>query len=235
MSDPAIVTALAAALQQARELDAPVNDRLALYLAALRQHLPAYAEAFDLLVARLDKTNAGASAPNVGEAMPPFLLPDDHGRLVAFADVLAQGPVAITFLRGHWCPFCRLHAHALAQMNERAAAVGRQIVAITPERQSYTQLQKTEAGAGFKILSDIENGYALSLNLAIWIDTGMQAILKDYHRDLAVYQATESWFVPIPATFVVGRDGMITARFVDPDYSRRMDGDDLIAALAAVG
>ena len=141
----------------------------------------------------------------------------------------------MTFLRGHWCPFCRLHAHALAQMHERAAATGGQIVAITPERQSYTRRQKAEAGAGFKVLSDIDNGYALSLNLAIWIDTGMQTILKDYGRDLAVYQATASWFVPIPATFIVARDATITARFVDPDYSRRMDGDNLIAALQAAG
>jgi peroxiredoxin len=233
MNNETIASALAAAFQRARALDAPVNDRLALYSEALRQHFPAYADAFDQLVARLGQANAGASAPGVGEIMPSFLLPNEQGRLIGLADVLAQGPAAITFLRGHWCPFCRLHAQALAQIEDRATAAGGQIVAITPERQVYTHRQKAEAGAGFQVLSDIENGFALSLNLAIWIDTGMQTVLKDYGRDLALYQGTASWFVPIPATFIVARDGIITARFVDPDYSRRMDIEDLISALQA--
>jgi peroxiredoxin len=233
MSNETIAAALAEAFQQARALDAPVNDRLALYAGAIRRHFSAYADAFDQLVGRLNHSHAGRSAPNVGETMPPFVLPDEQGHLVSLADVLSQGPAAVTFLRGHWCPFCRLHAHALAQIQDRATAAGGRIVAITPERQAYTRRQKAEAGAGFRVLSDIDNGYALSLNLAIWIDAGMQSVLQDYGRDLALYQGSASWFVPIPATFIVGRDGTITARFVDPDYSRRMDTDDLIAALRA--
>jgi peroxiredoxin len=93
--------------------------------------------------------------------------------------------------------------------------------------------QKDEARAGFKILSDIGNGYALSLNLAIWLGADMQQLLTDLGRDLSAYQGAASWFVPIPATFVVARNGTITARFVDPDYSRRMDADELVAALNA--
>jgi peroxiredoxin len=233
MTNETIAAALTESFQKARELDAPVNDRLALYAEAIRQHFTAYAGAFDQLVARLKQTQSGVSAPDVGETMPAFLLPDEQGHLVSLTDVLARGPAAVTFLRGHWCPFCRLHAHALAQIQERAATAGGQIVAITPERQLYTRQQKAEATAGFEVLSDIDNGYALSLNLAIWIDTGMQTVLRDFGRDLAIYQGTASWFVPIPATFIVARNGIITSRFVDPDYSRRMDADDLIAALQA--
>jgi peroxiredoxin len=233
MTQETIAQALNAAFLEARDLNAPVNERLAKYAEALRLQFMPYTEAFDRLVARLNQASAGASAPDVGAPMPSFLLPDEQGNLVGLDELLANGPVAVTFLRGHWCPYCRIYAHTLAQMQERVEAIGAQIVAITPERQQYTLKQKDEARAGFKILSDIGNGYALSLNLAIWLGAEMQQLLTDLGSDLSAYQGTASWFVPIPATFVVARNGTITARFVDPDYSRRMDADDLVAALNA--
>ena len=232
MSQETIAQALGAEFQRARELDAPVNQRLALYSGAVRRHFAAYAEAFDNLVTRLSQNGAGVTAPNVGDRMPPFLLPDDQGGLTSLDDLCERGPVAITFLRGHWCPYCRIYAHMLAQAQERASSIGAQIVAISPELERYTRQQKAEAQAGFKVLSDINNGYALSLNLAIWIGDEMQKLLTDYGRDLADYQGTGSWFVPIPATYIVSPDATIKARFVDPDYSRRMDIEELLAALA---
>ena len=233
MTHETMAQVLNAAFLKVRDLNAPVNDRLAIYADAVRLHFVAYSDAFDQLVARLNKAGAGASAPNVGDPMPSFLLPDEWGNLVSLDDLLASGPVAVTFLRGHWCPFCRIYTHSLAQAQERIKAIGGQIVAITPERQYYNLKQKTEAHAGFKILSDVGNGYALSLNLAIWLGAEIQKLLTNFGRDLSAYQGTASWFVPIPATFIVAQDGMIKARFVDPDYSRRMDVDDMIAALKA--
>jgi peroxiredoxin len=82
------------------------------------------------------------------------------------------------------------------------------------------------------VLSDIDHGYTLSLNLAIWIGEEMRRVFETIEIRLPDYQRSQAWLLPIPATFVVGRQGLITARFVDPDYTRRMDIDDLLAALA---
>jgi peroxiredoxin len=233
MVDKHVADALRTALLAARDLDGPVNLRLQAYADALRCHHPAFADAVDRLVARLTASGAGAAAPNIGERMPDFLLPDDHGRLVGLDDVLAKGPAAIAFHRGHWCPYCHINARTLAQAHARALALSGQIIAITPERQHYTEMHKKRAEARFPMLSDIANGYALSLNLAIWVGDEVIAVMRDFGRDLGAYQGNASWFLPIPATFVVGTDGIIRARFVDPDYRRRMDVDDLIAAIGA--
>ena len=233
MTDAAIVAELNAALLKAIETDAPINERLDIYATALRHHLAPFAEAVDRLVVRLQQAGAGSAAPKVGEAMPPFLMPDDQGRLVSLDDVLAKGAAVIAFHRGHWCPYCRLNSRALAVAQRRLAASGCQIVAITPEQQHYTQQQKDDAQATFRILSDIGNGYALSLNLAIWVGTEVQQVMTEFGRDLSRYQGNPSWFLPIPATFVVASDGIIRARFVDPDYRKRMDIDELVAALEA--
>jgi peroxiredoxin len=76
----------------------------------------------------------------------------------------------------------------------------------------------------------MDNGYALSLNLAIWLGAEMQKMLAGL-RDLPSFQGNNAWILPIPATFVVAKDGLIRARFVDPDYRKRMAIDDLLAAL----
>ena len=77
--------------------------------------------------------------------MPPFLLPDHAGRLVGSARTSShQGPVAITFARGHWCPYCRIAVSALAEIADEAAAIGGRIVVIVPDRQEYAaKLRRT--------------------------------------------------------------------------------------------
>jgi peroxiredoxin len=233
MTDEAIIAELNAAFLRASTADEPINRRLGIYADALRHQLPAFAEAVDRLVARLHHSGAGEAAPKVGELMPPFLLPDDQGRLVSLEEVLSEGPVALAFHRGHWCPYCMLNSRALAKASEQAVAFGGQIIGITPEQQRHTRQQKDEASAEFKILSDLDNGYALSLNLAIWVGAELQQSMSEFGCDLARYQGNASWFLPIPATFIVAPDGIIRARFVDPDYRRRMHIEDLMAALRA--
>ena len=232
MTKATIADALDAALQQARVMDAPINDRLAVYADALRANLAPFAEAVDRLVARLEKAGAGGHAPKIGQTMPPFLLPDVQGKLVDLKGVLNDGPAVIAFHRGHWCPYCQINARALAEVHDKVLDAGAQIVAITPERQAFTTQHTAVAQASYRILSDINNGYALSLNLVIWVGDEMKREMADFGRDLEVYQGNPSWFLPIPATFVVKRDGKIAARFVDPDYRRRMDIDALLDAVA---
>ena len=107
--------------------------------------------------------------------------------------------------------------------------MGAQIVAIMPETQQFTEQLKDDADARFPVLTDLDNGYALSLNLAIWLGTEIQQLLS--YQDMAKFHGNDGWMLPIPAVFVVGRDGIVKARFVDPDFRKRMEIDDLLAAL----
>jgi peroxiredoxin len=102
-----------------------------------------------------------------------------------------------------------------------------------PERQAFAADFKVNTGSQFPVLTDMDNGYALSLNLAIWIGPDLVELLSSFGRFLPDYQGNDTWMLPIPATFVVGRDGRVTARFVDPDFRRRISVEELIAALEA--
>jgi peroxiredoxin len=212
-------------------MEASLGERLDSFAQALRRLSPPFADAVDRLVTRLQQSGAGQNAPQVGEPMPPFHLPDEAGRVISLDKLLSKGPVAVTFHRGHWCPYCRLNTKALAQAQTEIEADGCQIVAIMPDRQQFAETFKTESQARFPILTDVDNGYALSLNLVIWVGAEMERMISSAGRDIPKYQGNNSWMLPIPATFVVGTDGTIKARFVDPDYRKRMAVEALLTAL----
>ena len=218
------------AFKRARDMDASLDEQLRAFAEAARQRRPDFAEAVDRLIERLRQYGAGDAAPQAGEPIPPFVLPDDTGHLVNLDQLLDHGPVAVTFHRGHWCPYCRININALAQAHKDIAAEGGQIVAIMPDRQKFVAEFRSQSNVPFPILTDMDNGYALSLNLTIWVGAEMQKMMEG-RQDLPTFQGNSSWMLPIPATFVVGRDGYIKARFMDPDYRKPMAIADMLAAL----
>ena len=230
MSRP-LTEALEEAFRHCRDMEASLAERLDSFAQAVRTLSPPFADGVDRLVTRLQQSGAGQNAPHVGERMPPFHLPDETGRVISLDKLLSNGPVAVTFHRGHWCPYCRLNTRALAQAQKEIESEGCQIVAIMPDRQQFAEKFKSESQARFPILTDMDNGYALSLNLVIWIGAEMERMISAAGRDIPSYQGNRSWMLPIPATFVVGTDGKVKARFVDPDYRKRMAIEHMIEAL----
>jgi peroxiredoxin len=222
---------LQAAFERCRDMDGPINERLTAYAVALQAINPDFAEAVERLIARLRGNDCGDGAPLIGDVMPDFALPDDSGRIVRLDELLSKGPTAIMFHRGHWCPYCQINLAAIARHSEDIRNAGGQVAVVTPERQEFAAIFRSDSASPFPVLSDLDNGYALSLNLAIWVGREMEEMMAERGRALPEYQGNDGWMLPIPATFVVGRDGKITARFVDPDYRTRMDLDQLIAAL----
>jgi peroxiredoxin len=221
---------LDAAFRRARDLDASLGEQLRAFSDSTREKMPDFSAAIDRLVERLQQYGVGNSAPQPGDPMPPFVLSDETGHLVSLDQLLSQGPVAVTFHRGHWCPYCRINFNALAQAHKDVAAHGGQIVAIMPDRQKFVADFKSQTQAPFPILTDLDNGYALSLNLTIWVGAEMQKMMEG-RQDLPTFQGNNAWMLPIPATFVVGRDGLIRARLMDPDYRRPLAIRDMLAAM----
>jgi peroxiredoxin len=232
MTSTAPPPAIAEAFARSLAMDAPLPEQLASFANAARALNPTFGAAVDALVGRLEAQHVGASSPGPGEPMPPFHLPDERGRLVSLESLLAGGPAVVIFHRGHWCPYCRISSKAIARAQGRIEALGGQMVAITPDLQPYAQKLKAFAGSTFPFLTDVDNGYAMSINLVFWVGAAMEPLMKAVGSDVPRFQGSGSWLMPLPAVFVVGRDGRVAARFLDPDYRRRMAVDDLVAAVA---
>lgn len=231
MPEGTIAEKLAIAAERCRALDAPLAGRLQAFADELRSLNPNFASVVDRLIARLEASHVGADAPAVGDAMPDFMLPDQSGRLVSLADFTAKGPIVIAFHRGHWCPYCRITADALSRIYDDVCGLGADLVVITPEVERFNAELRTSVGAKFSILSDIDNGYALMLSLAFYIGDESKDLLDNAGLDRARFNAGDDATLPIPATFVVGSDGRVRARHIDPDFRKRMDVEDILAAV----
>ena len=223
------VSPLESAFLEVRATNASLGERLQVIADVARVHRPEYSRAIDNFAGRLESVRAGQGAPAVGDRMPLFALPDQDGRLVLLEDLTRRGPVVVAFHRGHWCPFCRMAMTGLAEIEERALPA--QIVAISCELPRYTRKIRTEVGAGFPFLSDMDARYTLSLKLAAWLDDTLTRIISEAGYDIPVYQGGGDWILPIPAVFVVDGNGIVTARHIDPDYRRRMELDALLTEI----
>lgn len=225
---------LAEAFQDICEMEAPLNVRLANYAEKLRELNFPFAEAYDDLVARLMAGEVGMHAPDVGETMPDFILPARTGHLLSLDDLVKNGPAVMSFNRGHWCPFCKIELRALAEHHAPIADLGASIVSILPDRQAFTGDLRSWTSNKVHIVSDIDNGYALSLGLVLCLGDRIKELMKGRGYHLDIYQGNDGWFVPLPATFVVGADKKVLARFADPDFRHRMEVGAILAALRSV-
>jgi len=231
MTTPEVTKKLDKALADLLVSDAPLAQRLAEYATSVKVLNAPFADAVERLVVRLASVGAGSAAPQLGDVFPPFVLPDSTGKLVALDHLLADGPLVVAFRRGHWCPYCLISTEALARVQDAAANRGAGLVVITPEREALTSQLKARTGLACPVLSDMDNGYAMSIGLAISVGEELRGYMTARGRDLASYQGNDAWILPIPATFVLDGEGKVIMRHVDADYRTRAETDDILSAI----
>ncbi len=214
-----------------RSMDAPLAIRLQALADDVAALAPDFAGIVERMIGQLRATEAGRGAPRPGEPMPAFLLPDQDSRLVSLDTLLANGPVVISFHRGGWCPYCRINADALARLSPSVAAGGARIIAITPEVAEFNAELRSDVKADFPILTDLDNGYALEVGVAFKVPDEKRRAMIASGWDISLSQANDAWVLPMPATFVVGRDGIVLERYIDPDYRKRATHEAILAAL----
>lgn len=164
----------------------------------------------------------------LGEPFPPFSLFDIDGKLFDSIDLLQNKPLIVTLIRGGWCPYCMLEMQAWQQYYQ-AHQQGLNIVAITPELPQYASIMKTDNHLSFPVLYD--RGLSLSEKLGlIWhIDDDLKAQLLKWNIDLTKRSSSKTFKLPIPATFVLDKAHKIQFRFIEEDYSRRAEPEDVLS------
>ena len=209
--------------ETARALEGPLSAQLAAYGAMLRERNPAAGEAYESLVVKLGELDVGAGAPVVGDEFPPFMLPDDNGRLVSSADLLANGPLVVSFNRGNWCQYCWLELSALQDCYSVILDGGGSVVSITPDIATFSRRLKKRLGLGFPVLTDLDNGYALELGLAFALTDDVRALYERIGFDLGTFQRSDGWFLPVPAALVIDWQGIVRHSYVNADFRERIE------------
>jgi peroxiredoxin len=207
-------------------------DSLSAELEAGRD--PAASVLFERFIGWLRSGVLGLSTLTVGDPLPDFVLPDQDGRLVTSAELLADGPLILSFFRGGWCPYCGLEMVAIEQARPEIEAAGAQIIGISPEILRFPADTIKERGLRYRLLADADNGLALLLGLVFRMPQGIIDRYKSRGLDLAERHGNDGWMVPIPGTFLVDRGGIVRLAFADPDYRVRLEPAALIEALRSL-
>lgn len=166
----------------------------------------------------------------VGDAAPAATVKNSAGAEVALADMAAAKPTIVVFYRGGWCPYCNTHLADLAKVQPEIAAAGAQLVAISPDSPETLKAYEAEHALPYTLLSDSSHAATKAYGVAYAVDTPTQEKLKGYGIDLVKASGNSQQVMPVPSVFVI-KDGKIAYAHGNVDYTKRLSGAEVVAAL----
>ncbi len=180
-------------------------------------------------------SDVAANAKTTGDKAPDFELSNVRSGTLSIRDALAEGPVVLNFYRGSWCPFCNLELNALQQQLPAIRECGARLIAVSPEKPDSSLTHVEKLNLAFDVLSDPGNRVAAAYGLIMTVPESLRPLYLQWGIDLPAANGDDSHQLPVPATYVIDRSGIIRAAYVDKDYTKRMEPEAIVDALKALG
>jgi len=211
--------------QEATEFKAKVQERLG--------------EKFNIITGDMERVRAAGTidgALKIGRSVPDFTLPDAFGNEVSLKTLLAKGPVVVSFYRGEWCPFSNLELRALQEVLPEMEKLGATLIAISPERPDHGIIATEKNKLTFPVLSDFGNKVARQFGIVFQMGQELKEFSKNvFKNDIAVRNGEDSYELPVPATYVIDKAGVIRFAHVEVDYmTGRAEPEAVLVALDAL-
>jgi peroxiredoxin len=174
---------------------------------------------------------ADVSPIQVGQSLPSIKLATPDGKPFDLNRSVAAKTTVLVFYRGGWCPYCNQHLSELQLIESELVELGCQVIAISPDRPAKLAASSAKHGLKYQLLSDSDMAAARALGIAFKVDDATVSKYKnEYGIDLEADSGQTHHQLPMPAAFVISRDGVIRFAHVNPDYKVRVDSADLVAA-----
>jgi peroxiredoxin len=172
----------------------------------------------------------------INSKAPDFKGKDQNGNEVVLKDLRKKGPVVIIFYRGYWCPYCNKELQKLEDSLQLIKEKGAQLIAITPEKQEGITKTVERTKATYPIINDDELKIMKAYDVAYQVDTKTIDRYKMASIDLAANngQKPEAVYLPVPAVYIIGKDGEIKYRFFEEDYKKQAAVKDILSNLVGL-
>ena len=210
-----------------------LKEQLAEYRAGWYQRVPAERQA--IMQRHIEQLRNGAIARTmlkVGDRAPPIVLGNAKGETVDVGTLLKNGPVIVTFYRGGWCPYCNLELKAFQEVLPEIAVAGASLVAISPEKPDDTLSTAEKNALTFEVLSDVGQKVGRAFGLVYEFTDELKSAYQGFGLDIPARNgAPGEWALPVSATYVIDRDGLIIYAYTDVDYRDRADPRDVLKVL----
>lgn len=201
-------------------------------IEAGRKAKPDFMKGVDAIISKAKEFQQGAHAIKIGQKAPSFELPNPEGKSISLDSLLDNGPLVVTFYRGDWCPYCNLQLRALQAKLGEIYALGATLIAISPQVPDGSLTKNEIAEMEFTVLSDQDAKVASQYGVAWEVPEFLLEHMRvDRELDLEKINNGNANILPIPATFILDSNGMVTWRYVNVDYRTRSEPDEIIKAL----
>ena len=167
-----------------------------------------------------------------GEQFPDFVLANQYGEQRRFSDYLGHSAVVLNIYRGGWCPYCNMEMKALHDRLAEIRAQGTELLGLAPETPDRAAETAARHALDIDILSDSHNRVAEQLGLVFELPEALRGIYTKMGLDIPAYNGDDSFRLPVPATYIVDRSGVIRYAFVNADYTQRLEPSEIVAKLA---
>ena len=211
-----------------REIYAERKELIAKYVPAETQAIHAQ------VVAELKNNHLAANIVPVGAKAPHFELQDHNGKVVASSNLLAEQRLVVCFLRGRWCPFCVGQVETMNLILHQIEQAGATLVTISPQTVKQSYFMHDQYKLRFPLLSDSGNKVAQQFGLTYRVPQPQETVYRRAFVNLPFTNGDESWELPIPATYIIDRDGTILYASANEDYTERPEPAAIIDVLQSL-
>jgi peroxiredoxin len=208
-----------------REIYAERKEMIAKYVPPETRAIHAQA------VAELKQQQLAAKVLPFGAKAPAFELPDHDGKIVSSSGLLSKGRLVICFIRGRWCPFCVGQMEAMNLILPEIEQAGAALVAISPQTVKQSFFMRDQHKLRFPLLSDAGNNVARQFGLTYRVPAPQEALYRRTFVNLPFTNGGDSWELPIPATYILARDGTVLYTSANEDYTERPEPAEIVSAL----
>lgn len=218
------------------ELDAPayatLRARLEEIQANTKKYVPAEKLAItDRAIEEVRQSGLAQRVLPVGAKAPEFELEDGDGKTFRSAEALSRGRLVISFYRGRWCPYCVAELESLQAVLPQLQQAGGSLAAMSPQIPKQSYFTADQHQLRFPVLSDPGNRVARQFGLVYRLPQELEQLYRAIFINLPLANGDQSWELPLPATYILERDGRVLYAFADPDHMRRAEPAELLERL----
>lgn len=157
------------------------------------------------------------------------------GETIDLKKHIGDKPTIVVFYRGGWCPYCMRHLSALGEIKDSIDAMGFELIGVTPDDYSKLDTSITRSGAmDYTLLSDKDANAMAAFGIGWKVNEELYTKYKnEYNMDLEWWSGNTTHVLPVPSVFII-KDGIIQYQHVDPNYTKRLSPEILMAFLRAL-
>ena len=164
----------------------------------------------------------------VGDTAPDINGVNQDGKKIELSQLLNKGDVVLVFYRGQWCPHCNKQLSKINDSLSFITAKGATVIAVTPEIADNIKKTVEKTKAAYSILEDKGMTIMKSYKVNFVVDDKTIEKYKGYGIDFDKANGSNGANLPVPATYIIGKNGKIKYVFFNPDYRQRASVKEIL-------